>query len=164
MASTIAEIANNGIGVPGIAYGATIMPVRVLNRFGEGDAAAIADGIRYAADHGAQVINLSLRVLAASSAAAQIPEVIDALRYADSKGVVVVGAAGNEAGTAVAYPARARSVISVGATTEHLCLADYSNDGRGPRPRGAGRRRRRRRARTTRTASPDDRAAATSTR
>jgi serine protease len=130
VASTIAEVANNGVGVTGIAYGATIMPVRVLNRVGEGRTPRIADGIRYAASHGAQVINLSFE-FSMFITSGQIPDVMDALRYANSKGVVVVGAAGNAASPAVAYPARARTVISVGATTDHLCLAEYSNDGPG---------------------------------
>jgi len=52
------------------------------------------------------------------------------VRYANRRGVVVVGASGNEGVTAVAYPAKASTVIAVGATTEHGCLADYSNQGR----------------------------------
>jgi serine protease len=130
VASTIAEVANNNLGVPGIAYGATLMPVRVLNRYGQGRTAAIADGIRYAVKHGAQVINLSFE-FSTFITGGQIPDIMDALRYANSKGVVVVGAAGNAASPTIADPARARTVIAVGATTEHLCLADYSNDGPG---------------------------------
>ena len=63
--------------------------------------------------------------------ASDIPELIGALRYAHHRGVVVVAAAGNEAHKAIAYPARAPYVVAVGATTEHGCLADYSNDGSG---------------------------------
>jgi serine protease len=128
--STIAETANNGIGVVGVAYGARIMPVRVLDRLGEGDTSAISAGIRYAAKHGAQVINLSFE-FGTVVARDEIPDVLSALRYAHSKGVVVVGAAGNGAEEAIAYPAKSSDVISVGATTEHLCLAEYSNSGRG---------------------------------
>jgi serine protease len=131
VASTIGEQVNNGVGVTGIAYGAKIMPVRVLNSRGEGDAVAIASGIRYAAKHGADVINLSLEFSSDISHASQIPEIIHALRYAAKKDVLIVGASGNEAETAVAYPARATPVISVGAVTEHGCQADYSNDGVG---------------------------------
>ena len=60
VASTIAETTNNGIGLTGLAYGASIMPVKVLDDSGEGDATVIAEGVRFAVDHGAKVINLSL--------------------------------------------------------------------------------------------------------
>jgi serine protease len=129
VAGVIAERANNGIAATGLAYGAKILAVRVLDRDGLGDAATIAKGIRYAANRGAQVINLSLE-FDPSVRTAQIPEVLSAVRYANRKGVVVVGASGNEGVTAVAYPAKASTVIAVGATTEHGCLADYSNQGR----------------------------------
>ena len=61
--------------------------------------------------------------------ARQIPNILDALHYATRRGALVVGAAGNEGVASVAYPARARNVLSVGATTEHGCLAEYSNTG-----------------------------------
>jgi serine protease len=127
---TIAQKTNNGIGVTGLAYGVTIMPVRVLDAHGEGDAAAIARAIRYAARNGAEVINMSLE-FDSSITAAQIPDIVSAIRFAHHKGAVVVGAAGNAAETAVAYPARTTNVISVGGTTERGCEADYSNSGAG---------------------------------
>jgi serine protease len=130
VASTIAETANNGIGAVGVAYGARIMPVRVLDRLGEGDTAAISSGIRYAAKHGAAVINLSFE-FGTVVTRQEIPDILSALRYAHSRGVLVVGAAGNGAEEAIAYPAKSSDVLSVGATTEHLCLADYSNSGSG---------------------------------
>jgi serine protease len=80
--------------------------------------------------HGARVINLSLE-FSPGVTAGDIPELIGALRYARRHGVLVVAAAGNEAHTAIAYPARAPDVVAVGATTEHGCLAAYSNDGSG---------------------------------
>jgi serine protease len=76
------------------------------------------------------VINLSLEFPGAVTAS-DIPQLISALHYAYHRGVVVVAAAGNEAQAATAYPARARDVIAVGATTEHGCLASYSNYGSG---------------------------------
>jgi len=127
---TIAEATNNRYGLTGLAYGARIMPVRVLDSAGEGEASTIAEGVRFAANHGARVINLSLE-FSSNVTASDIPELIEALRYARRRGVVVVAAAGNEAHTAIAYPARAPDVVAVGATTEHGCLADYSNDGAG---------------------------------
>lgn len=128
VAGTIAQTTNNRIGTAGIAYNAKIMPLRVLDANGEGDSAAIARAIRYAARYRADVINLSLE-FPAEVRSAEIPDVMSALRYAHRRGVVVVAAAGNQADIAVAYPARALSVIAVGATTVTGCQADYSNAG-----------------------------------
>lgn len=130
VAGTIAEATDNRYGLTGLAFAARIMPVRVLDSQGEGEASTIAEGVRYAVKHGARVINLSLE-FSTGVTAADIPELIEALRFARRRGVLVVAAAGNEAHTAVAYPARAPDVVAVGATTEHGCLADYSNDGSG---------------------------------
>jgi len=104
--------------------------VRVLDSQGEGEASTIAEGVVFAVKHGAQVINLSLE-FSPGVTASDIPELIEALRYAHRRGVLVVAAAGNEGHDAVAYPARAPYVVAVGATTEHGCLASYSNDGTG---------------------------------
>jgi serine protease len=128
VASTIAEDTNNAFGLTGLAYGARIMPIRVLDGRGGGDADVIARGVRYAVDHGAKVINLSLS-FDPSVTAEQIPALIGALRYANEQGVVVVGAAGNESVGSVDFPARSRYVVSVGATTEFGCVAGYSNHG-----------------------------------
>lgn len=130
VASTIAETTGNGIGLTGLAYGASIMPVKVLDDDGEGDAAVIAKGVLYAADHGAKVINLSLE-FPIDTGWEQIPQLIDAIAEARRMGAVVVAASGNEAKPVVAYPARNVNVISVGSTTEHGCLSDFSNKGRG---------------------------------
>ena len=130
VAGTIAEATNNHYGLTGLAFAARIMPVRVLNSEGEGEASTIAEGVRFAVRHGARVINLSLE-FSSNVTASDIPELIEALRYARRKGVLVVAAAGNEGHAAIAYPARAPDVVAVGATTEHGCLADYSNDGSG---------------------------------
>jgi serine protease len=130
VAGTIAEATDNHYGLTGLAFAARIMPVRVLDSQGEGEASTIAEGVRFAVKHGANVINLSLE-FSSNVTASDIPELIEALRYARRKGVLVVAAAGNEAHDAIAYPARAPDVVAVGATTEHGCLADYSNDGSG---------------------------------
>ena len=129
VAGTIAQSTNNGRAVAGIAYRAKIMPLRVLDADGAGDTIAISRAIRYAARRRAHVINLSLE-FDSSVRASQIPDIVSALRYARRRGVVVTAAAGNQADGVVAYPARASSVIAVGATTERGCLADYSNGGR----------------------------------
>jgi serine protease len=128
VAGTIAEGTGNGIGLTGLAYGAKLMPVRVLDQNGQGDTVPIAEGIRWAVKHGAQVINMSFE-FPSGITRQQIPNILDALRYARHKGVLVVGAAGNAAARTVAYPARSPDVLSVGATTEHGCLADYSDRG-----------------------------------
>jgi serine protease len=130
VAGTIAEATNNGLAVSGLAWGATIMPVRVLDARGYGDATTIAKGIRYAVRHGARVVNMSLE-FSTSVRRAEIPDITAALRYADRHGVVVVGSSGNEGEARIAYPARTSNVISVGATTDDGCLADFSNDGFG---------------------------------
>jgi serine protease len=129
VAGTIAESTNNGFGLTGLAYNASIMPVRVLDQNGWGDAATIAKGVRYAVTHGAQVINLSLEFNPGVTAS-DIPTLISAIRFAHRRGVVVVAASGNEGAARIAYPARAPAVISVGATTIDRCLAYYSNGGR----------------------------------
>jgi serine protease len=133
VASTIGERTGNAIGVTGLAYGAKIMPVRVLNRIGAGDSVNITAGIRYAVRHGADVINLSFEFDDGyrQFTASEIPDVLAALRYARRHNVVVVAAAGNSSRTTVSYPARYDSVIGVGASTEHGCRAWYSNAGRG---------------------------------
>ena len=128
VAGTIAEATNNGIGATGIAYKASIMPVRTLDATGAGDAVTISRGIRYAVRHGADVINLSLE-FAPFVRAPDIPDVLAAIRYARRHGVVVTAVAGNEATTNVPYPARAKGVIAVAATTESGCRAKYSNAG-----------------------------------
>ncbi len=130
VAGTLAEATNNGVGLTGLAYGVRIMPVRVLNSEGNGNASTIARGVRFAVNHGARVINLSLE-FPGGITASDIPELISALRYANRRGVVVVAAAGNEAQATAAYPARAPNVIAVGAITEHGCLASYTNFGAG---------------------------------
>ena len=128
VAGTVAEATNNGFGLTGLAYGASIMPVRILDASGLGDASTIARGIRYAANHGAKVINLSIE-FDFSVTASDIPDIIGAIEYAHRRGVVVVAASGNEGASQLAYPAADPVSISVGATTRDRCLADYSNGG-----------------------------------
>ena len=130
VAGTIAEATNNGIGLTGLAYQATLMPIRVLNAQGNGDSSTIAAGIRYAVQHGAKVINLSIEFSPGTSSR-EIPDVAQAIAYAYRHGVVVVAAAGNDEAASVDYPAALPDAISVGATTADRCLAIYSNVGRG---------------------------------
>jgi serine protease len=106
------------------------MPVRVLDASGDGYPVTIARGIRFAADHHAKVINLSLN-FGPGVRAQQIPQVIRAIDYAYKRGSLVVAAAGNGGVDEVAYPARAPHVLAVGATTENGCLSSFSNVGSG---------------------------------
>ena len=130
VASTIAETTNNGRGLTGLAYGVRILPVRVLDADGNGDAVTIARGVRFAVQHGAKVINLSFN-FDMSVTSGEIPQLLDALEYAYDRGTLVVAGVGNLGGGAVTYPARSPHVLAVGATTEHGCLASFSNYGTG---------------------------------
>jgi subtilisin family serine protease len=123
VAGIAAAITNNGAGVAGVSWGARIMPVKVLDASGSGTFANVAAGIVWAADHGAQVINLSLGADSASSV------LEDAVNYAYSKGVILVAAAGNFGGEFVLYPARYPHVIAVAATDNTNDHAYFSNFG-----------------------------------
>jgi len=125
IAGTIAQSTNNGYGVAGIAHGAALMPLKVLGASGSGTVVDIAEAIRYAADQGADVINMSLGGMGDSAVLSQ------AIDYAHSKGVVMVAAAGNAGENAAAYPARYGHVIAVSATDATDTKAPYSNYGAG---------------------------------
>lgn len=133
VAGEIAAAANNGYGMVGVAYAAKILAVRVLDQYGEGSSYRVAQGIRYAVDHGARVVNVSIelsdgiRPVSLTSA----PDIRGALQYARSRRVVVVAAAGNSAMTNVPAKTYGNLSIQVGGTTEHGCAADYSNSGPG---------------------------------
>jgi len=123
VAGTIAQTTNNGYGVAGVAPNAAIMPLRVLDANGYGNVGDIADAIRFAADNGAHVINLSL--------GGPIPSRVmsDAVDYARRKGVVVVAAAGNSGWSLPSFPAAYRGVIAVSATQYDEHTTFYSNYG-----------------------------------
>ena len=125
VAGTIAQSTNNNYGVAGIAYKAKIMPLKVLTAEGGGTIADIAEAIRFAADKGAGVINLSL------GGGGESKLLTDAIRYAHDKGVVIIAAAGNANQNAAAYPARYPNVISVSALDAAGNKAPYSNYGAG---------------------------------
>ena len=124
VAGTIAQRTNNDLGVAGVAFESCLMPVKVLNKFGSGTFANVAAGIRFAADNGAKVINLSL----GGSASSQT--LLDAVAYAYNRGVTIVAAAGNSGTNVVSYPAAFDDyVIAVGATRFDETLAYYSSFG-----------------------------------
>ncbi len=128
VASLIAGATDNDAGLAGLAYNASILPIRVLDESDEGDVVAIARGIRYAIRHHADLINLSVD-FPVSATAADIPEVMAAIEYARRKGVLVVASTGNDGIGEVALPARSSSVLAVGATTVHGCRSTFSNAG-----------------------------------
>lgn len=120
---TIAQTTNNGIGVAGIAFNAIIMPVKALDSNGVGYYSWLIDGIIWAVDHGAKIINMSLGGTADSSA------LEDAVDYAYNNGVALVAAAGNSGTADMDYPARYTHVISVGAIRYDETRSYYSNYG-----------------------------------
>jgi serine protease len=121
---TIAQVTHNGIGVAGIARNVRIMPLKVLSGSGSGSVAGIADAIRYAADHGAKVINMSL--------GGPFPSAVlkKAVAYAHNKGVTVVCAAGNDGRGRVGYPAAYPGAVAVAATQFDESTTFYSNFGK----------------------------------
>ncbi len=125
VAGTIAQSTNNNYGVAGVAYEAKIMPLKVLSASGGGTIADIAEAIRFAADNGADVINLSL----GGSGESQLME--EAINYAHQKGVVIIAAAGNSNQNAAGYPARYPRVLGVAALDAAGKKAVYSNFGAG---------------------------------
>ena len=123
VAGVAAAAANDGVGIAGICWHCLILPVKVLNSAGSGTHSNIAAGIVWAADHGADVINLSL--------AGPTPSAVveSAVNYARNHGVVVVAAAGNEGSSRRFYPAAYPGVISVAGTNDADILFSWSNHG-----------------------------------
>lgn len=124
-AGTIAQTTNNGLGVAGVAQNVSLLAVKVLSGSGSGSDQGVADGIRWAADHGAQVISLSL------GGPGKSKTMEDAVRHAiDDKHVVVVAAAGNGSGRGpIGYPAAIPGVIAVSATNEENKEAHFTDRG-----------------------------------
>jgi len=123
VAGIAAAAANNGVGIAGIAWNARIMPVKVLNQYGDGFYSDLAAGIVYAADNSARVINMSLGGTESSQT------LCTAVDYAHSRGSLVVSAAGNDGAGWVMYPAACPSVLAVAATDAHDQRASFSNYG-----------------------------------
>jgi serine protease len=129
VAGIAAAVTNNRVGVAGTARDAKLMPVKVLTDEG-GSFEEVAAGIRWAADHGADVINLSLGALPGVQALVIVGELDDAkqaINYAVSKGVVVVAAAGNDFASICGEPGFAPNALCVVATDSSEARASYSN-------------------------------------
>jgi len=120
-----AAVTNNGVGVAGVGFANSIkiMPVRIFDSNGRTTISAISNGLVYAADHGANVINMSYGGIFRSRTEA------NAVKYAWNKGAVLVAAAGNDGITLKNYPAAYREVIAVSATNHDDNLTSYSNYG-----------------------------------
>lgn len=123
VSSLIAAQANNNAGGAGMSWGAKILPIQALDDYGDGYTISVALGIRYAVDHGVDIINMSL------GAEADDPLVSEQIDYATQNGVVVVAASGNDGCNCISYPARYPDVIAVGATNADNSLASFSNYG-----------------------------------
>jgi subtilisin family serine protease len=125
----VAANADNGVGVSSVAPGATVLPVRVLNDDGEGDSTAVAKGIDWAVDQGAQVINLSL--------GPDVPILSDdpdfdaTVDRALDRGVVVVAAAGNSGLPACDQPSGEGRLLCVGSVDKRRNRSVFSNFGDG---------------------------------
>jgi serine protease len=122
VAGTVAQATNNGRGTAGLAFCASLMPIKVLSKGGFGTVANVAEGIRFAADNGAQVVNMSL----GGPIKSKILE--EAVTHAIRRGVVIVAAAGNS-GRSVGYPAAYPGVIAVSATDANDKIAWFSSRG-----------------------------------
>jgi subtilisin family serine protease len=121
VAGIIGAATDNSIGVAGVAPGANIMTLKALDSGGAGYLDEIVAAIRYAADNGAHVINMSLG--GPKSEFLQR----EAINYADSKGVTIVASAGNSGPGTILYPAAGENVISVGATDNRDDIAWFSS-------------------------------------
>ena len=120
---TVAQTTNNSLGVAGIAFNCSIMPVKVLDADGYGSYTAIANGITFAANNGADVINLSLGGASSSST------LQNAVIYAYNQGIAVVCAAGNAGTSAPQYPAAYTQSISVSAVRYDKTYTWYTSYG-----------------------------------
>lgn len=123
VAGIVASTAGNGQGTAGVCWSCTVLPVKALGPDGYGTWSAVAEGITWAVDNGADVINLSLGAPGASMT------VKSAVEYARSRGVTVVAAAGNAGSTTPFYPADFPGVLAVAASDETDSLYSFSNRG-----------------------------------
>jgi Subtilase family/Bacterial Ig domain len=123
MSGIVGALCNNAEGVCGIAPAAKVLPVKVLDAQGYGPYSAVANGIIYAVDHGARVINLSLVGTAPSSI---LQAAVD---YATAHDVVLVAAAGNYGTDAPGYPAASNGAVAVAAINDADAHPSFSNYG-----------------------------------
>ncbi|MEI8312635.1 MAG: S8 family serine peptidase, partial [Verrucomicrobiota bacterium] len=123
VAGTAAAAGNNGVGVAGVAWAVSILPVKVMAADGTGATSTIANGINYSADRGARVINLSMGSTSSSLTLQK------AVSYAYTKGAVLIAAAGNNGNSTPFYPAAYTQVVAVSALNSSDALPVWSNYG-----------------------------------
>jgi subtilisin family serine protease len=119
----IAALSNNSSGVTGGCWNCRIMPLKVLGSDGQGYYSDWSDAIRYAADHGVKVLNMS------ASGSTQSTLLQSAVEYAEDKGMLIVTSAGNEGDAAPRYPASYPSILSVSNTKMDDSMATGSSYG-----------------------------------
>jgi hypothetical protein len=123
VAGIVGACTDNGIGVAGITWFPKVMPIKVASASGSAPYSAIANGITYATDHGARVVNISI---AGSSSSSTLNNAVD---YAYQRGCLVVAASGNNGIASVYYPAACANALAVGATDQNDLSYSYSNYG-----------------------------------
>lgn len=122
VAGIIGAVTDNAVGMAGLAQ-VRLMAVKVMNESGEGTDGMVASGIRWAVDHGADIVTMSLGVEGTSTT------MVNAVNYARNNDVVMIAAAGNDGTSVVSYPAAYPQVIAVGATDDTDRRASFSNYG-----------------------------------
>ena len=123
VAGIVAASTNNTVGIAGMTWATKVMPIKVLDDQGAGNTASVAEGIIWATDHGAQIINLSLGNYAGSA------WLHEAIRYAFDHDVVLIAATGNDNSTQLGYPAAYDEVFAVSAIDEGGQRASFANYG-----------------------------------
>ncbi len=126
VAGTVAQTTNNSLGVAGMAFNCVLMPVKVLDYSGSGTAQSLADGLYWATDHGAKVINMSLGWAPGYNPGSTVA---NAIAYAYNHDVVLLASSGNSGVGVVSYPAAYSEVIAVGSTRYDDARASYSQYG-----------------------------------
>lgn len=123
VAGIIAANADNGVGIAGIAPGVKIMPIRVFTSSGYGTETFLSNGLRWAADNGADIANMSLGFPQGSAL------LRDTVIYADGRGLMMVAATGNTPGAVISYPAKWSRVIAVGSTDNQDAVSIFTTTG-----------------------------------
>ena len=122
VAGILAAAGNNGVGLAGMNWTSPVVSVKVLDAAGSGQASRIAAGLRWSADNGVRIANLSIEGPPSRTVA-------EAVAYAQARGVLVVASAGNSGSFTPTYPSALVGVLSVGASDESDAVADFSNRG-----------------------------------